>query len=248
MQAYLDARKEIEDLKAEILTLRNAIATMVVKDSATKGRKRGPQQLDDIEDIEITDARFLTKIEKCGRWCLVFRACYVDKSHFIGLDKDSKFGLGDRIRFLDDDHKNQGITEDLRDAIPKKYHNLLSISANDTKTGDAISKVCCITYKLFVTELNLNFLQFRNGLSTGRSNFLKVLKEHASGIFDVPELTPAFPLEGRLDVTRIQFLIGYSGSAYSRFFPAIYLDEDDSQDEYLFRSEILYKVNFSLFN
>jgi len=128
---------------------------------------------------------------------------------------------------------------------------LLSISANDSKTGDAISKVCCITHKLnlgFVTELNLNFLQFRSGLSTGRSNFLKVLKEHASGIFDVPELTPAFPLEERLDVTRIQFLIGYSGSAYSRLFPAIYLDEDDSQDEYLFRSEILYKVNFSLFN
>ena len=101
----MDARKEIEALKAENLTLRNAIATMVVKDSATKGRKRGPQQLDDNEDIEITDARFLTKIEKCGRWCLVFRACYVDKSHFVGLDKEPKFGLGDRIRFLDDDEE-----------------------------------------------------------------------------------------------------------------------------------------------
>jgi len=92
-------------------------------------------------------------------------------------------------------------------------------------------------------------LQFRNALSTGQSNFLKVLKEHASGIFDVPELTPAFPLKGRLDVTRIQMLIGYtkdpntSRSTYSHFFPAIYLNKDDSQDEYLFCSEILYKVN-----
>ena len=99
-----------------------------------------------------------------------------------------------------------------------------------------------------VTELNLNFLQFRNAASAGRSNFLKILKEHASGIFDVPELTSAFLLEDRLNVPQIQFLIGYtkdpitSCSTYSRFFPAMYLSEDDSQDEYLCRGEILYKV------
>ena len=103
-------------------------------------------------------------------------------------------------------------------------------------------------------KLNLIFLQFRTAISVGRSNFLKVLKENAGGIFEVPELiqTTAFSLEGRLTVPRIQFLIGYaqdpntSVSTYSRFFPAIYLNEDHHQDEYLFRSEILYKVNFPL--
>lgn len=101
-------------------------------------------------------------------------------------------------------------------------------------------------------KLNLIFLQFRTAISVGQSNFLKVLKENAGGIFEVPELTTAFSLEGRLTVPRIRFLIGYaqdpntSISTYSRFFPAIYLNEDHRQDEYLFRGEILYKVNFPL--
>lgn len=119
---------------------------MVVKDSAAKGRKRGPQQLDDNEDIDITDAKFLTKIEKCGRWCLVFRACYIEKMHFVGLEEESKFGFEDPIRFLDDEHKDMGITEDLRDAIPKKYHNLFSLCADDSKRGDSVSKVCCSNF------------------------------------------------------------------------------------------------------
>ena len=140
-KAYLDARKEVEALKAENLTLRNTIAAMVVQDSATKGRKRGPQQLDDNDDVEITDPKFLLKIDKCARWCLVFRACYVDKLHFVGLDGESKFGFGDPIRFLDDDHNDMGITKDLHDAIPKKYHNLFSVSADDSKKGNVIAKV-----------------------------------------------------------------------------------------------------------
>jgi len=137
----LNARKKVKELKAENLTLHSAIATMVVQDSATKGRKRGPQQLDNNDDVEITDPRFLLKINKCARWCLVFRACYVDKMHFVGLDKESKFGLGDQICFLDNDHTNMGITEDLHDAIPKKYHNLVTVSAYDSKKGNMIAKV-----------------------------------------------------------------------------------------------------------
>ena len=38
-KAYLDAQKEVEALKVENLTLHNTIATMVIQDSATKGRK-----------------------------------------------------------------------------------------------------------------------------------------------------------------------------------------------------------------
>ena len=103
-------------------------------------------------------------------------------------------------------------------------------------------------------ELNLIFLQYRTAISVGWSNFLKVLKENAGGIFEVPELiqTTTFSLKGRLTVPRIQILIGYaqdpntSVSTYSHFFPAIYLNEDHCQDEYLFCGEILYKVNFPL--
>jgi hypothetical protein len=49
-------------------------------------------------------------------------------------------------------------------------------------------------------KLNLIFLQFRTAISVGQSNFLKVLKENAGGIFEMPELiqTTAFSLEGRL--------------------------------------------------
>jgi hypothetical protein len=75
-KAYLDARKEVEAFKAKNLILCN-IATMVVQDSATKGKKRGPQQLDDNDDVEIMDPKFLLKIDKCAKWCSVFRACYV---------------------------------------------------------------------------------------------------------------------------------------------------------------------------
>ncbi|KDR67395.1 hypothetical protein GALMADRAFT_216478 [Galerina marginata CBS 339.88] len=229
-KVYLESRREIEELKEENLNLRNSIATMVIRDSGAKGRKRGPQKIDDDEDTDITlDSNLFAKIVKLGRWCVLFRACYFDIGHFVGLDEESTFGVDDPVRFLDDEHKDMGITEDLRDAIPQKYHRLFSVSADASKKGDSISK-------------------FRDGASTGRSNFVKLLKEQVGGIFDVPEMTTALSPEGRLDIPRVQFLIGSekdpvtSCITYPPCFPALCRNEDATNDDNLFRSEVLFRI------
>ncbi|KDR65882.1 hypothetical protein GALMADRAFT_148365 [Galerina marginata CBS 339.88] len=229
-KVYLEVRKEAEELKAVNTALRNTIATMAIKESATKGRQRGPQKLDETEDIDITDTKFALKMEKYARWCLIFRACYIARTHFFELDKDSLFGVDDPIRFLDEDHIDKGITEDLRDAIPKQFHNLFSVCAEgESKPNDPISK-------------------FRSAASVARSNFLKMLKDHTSGIFNVPELDSSFPPENRFNVSRIRYLIGYkkdpktSEVTFSRFFPAICLNEDDSDLDNAFFGEMLYRI------
>lgn len=141
-------------MEADFKLLKAQFADDAVQKLAVAPRRRGPQELpglDGSNSEEITvpvtstglDQHQMALLQKCGRWCFVFRACFVEVTDFHKINTPMGFAYNDSIRFALD-NKDHGVASDLRDSVPERYWELMSTTDKRTAGGK-----CCQVVSLF---------------------------------------------------------------------------------------------------
>ncbi|KAF8968589.1 hypothetical protein BDZ97DRAFT_1916025 [Flammula alnicola] len=227
-QAYLEGQQKISALQSEISDLKAQLADTQLKFVGKGSRKRGPAGQGDHDSASTV----IEEIRKLGcHFQLFYTPFQVDPSAFTAARP--AFDVNDPIRYADTQNQALGITTELYEAIPIKFHSIMSLNSIHVEVGN-FSK------------------NFRNAMGSSRSSSLMSLHREAASIFGVPakyftesDTAPGPPV--RDTIPEIQSLLGSivnpNGPAdYPRFPPILCFDGDTTKVNKRFLNESLLMV------
>ncbi|KAF8956123.1 hypothetical protein BDZ97DRAFT_1758592 [Flammula alnicola] len=222
-QAYLDSQSKISNLESEVEALKAQLADAQLKSTGKGTRKKGVISADQDPASPVTE-----EIRKLGRHFQIFFTPYVvDSSAFVRPCPD--FSSDDPARYANPANQALGITAELYESIPAKFHKVMRLT---------------------------NFLKnFREAMGSSRSSSLGMLRQQAANIFGLsPEYfaeSDKAPPPQRDTIPEIQSLLGSgvngTGPAskvltYPPFPPILCLGGDTEKIENRFLNEHLFMI------